>query len=190
MRRFVNVFRPTSLTTILDVGGYPKNWEANPVDAAITVANVHTPDLPKSELTRWNFTLADGRRLPFGDSSFDIAYSNSVIEHLSTQQDQAAFASEMRRVGKRLWVQTPAKTFPVEPHLVTPLVHFLPKSVQRKVLPFTVWGLIAKPSREEREAFLREVRLLSYGEMKRLFPDCRIERERFALFTKSYIAVR
>jgi len=41
------------------------------------------------------------------------------------------------------------------------------------------------------DAFLAEVRLLTYREMQQLFPDCRIERERFLwLFTKSYIAVR
>ncbi len=50
--------------------------------------------------------------------------------------------------------------------------------------------LCAKPTPEEREAFLDEVRLLSYREMRLLFPDCQILRERFLFLTKSYIAVR
>ena len=73
---------------------------------------------------------------------------------------------------------------------MTPFIHYFPRTVQRKLLRFTVWGLVTRPTPEEREAFLDEVRLLSYRDMRRLFPDCRIMRERFLLFTKSYIAVR
>jgi hypothetical protein len=40
------------------------------------------------------------------------------------------------------------------------------------------------------EAFLDEVRLLTLDEMRVLFPDCTILRERFLGWTKSYIAVR
>jgi hypothetical protein len=53
-----------------------------------------------------------------------------------------------------------------------------------------VWALVARPTAQEREAFLNEVRLLSYREMQILFPDCRILRERVLFLTKSYIAVR
>jgi hypothetical protein len=35
-----------------------------------------------------------------------------------------------------------------------------------------------------------EVRLLSFSEMKRLFPDCEIHRERVFGFVKSLIAIR
>jgi hypothetical protein len=190
MRRFASRFGAGSDTTILDVGGYPWDWATSPVPATVTIVNVHTPDLPEDELARWNFTIADGRRLPFGDGSYDIGFSNSVIEHLSHYADQHAFASEISRVARHLWVQTPAKSFPIEPHLLTPFIHYLPRALQRKLLRFTVWGLVAKPSPEQREDFLNEVRLLSYREMRRLFPDCEILRERFLLLTKSYIAVR
>jgi hypothetical protein len=36
----------------------------------------------------------------------------------------------------------------------------------------------------------REIRLLDVGEMKRLFPDAEIVRERFLGMTKSIIAIR
>jgi Methyltransferase domain len=190
MQRFASFFVPGPETTIIDVGGYPWNWAGGSVRGSFTIVNVHKPNLSDVELDEWNFTLADGRHLPFDDLSFDIAFSNSVIEHLSTYQSQAAFASEVRRVGKRVWVQTPAKTFPIEPHLLTPFVHYLPRRLQQKLLRFTVWGIVAKPTPQQREEFLHEVRLLTHREMKRLFPDCRILRERFLLVTKSYIAVR
>jgi hypothetical protein len=35
-----------------------------------------------------------------------------------------------------------------------------------------------------------EVKLLTYRELKQLFPDCRIVKERFFGLTKSHIAVR
>jgi Methyltransferase domain len=190
MARFRALFHPDAGTTIVDVGGYPWNWSRGTVSANITIVNVHTPDLPEDELARWSFTIADGRRLPFSDLAFDIGFSNSVIEHLSHYADQEAFASELSRVATHLWVQTPAKSFPIEPHLLTPFIHYLPRAIQRRLLRFTVWALVAKPTAQEREAFLNEVRLLSYREMQILFPDCRILRERVLFLTKSYIAVR
>jgi hypothetical protein len=189
-RRFMETFRAGPKTTIVDIGGYPWDWATSPVSADVTIVNVHKPEVSDEELGRWHFTIADGRDLPFGDGSFEIGFSNSVIEHLSTYADQHAFAAELRRVAHRLWIQTPAKSFPVEPHLLTPFIHYLPKSLQRRMLRFTVWGLITKPTPEYCEAFLNEVRLLSYQEMRELFPDCRIVRERFLFLTKSYIAVR
>lgn len=51
----------------------------------------------------------------------------------------ARFAAEVRRVGKRYYVQTPNRHFWIEPHLLTPLIHFLPKSWQKKLVrPFTL----------------------------------------------------
>ena len=54
----------------------------------------------------------------------------------------------------------------------------------------TLYGLVAKPSREEVDALIDEYRLLSYREMRVLFPDAEIRRERFLLMPKSYVAVR
>jgi ubiquinone/menaquinone biosynthesis C-methylase UbiE len=139
--------------------------------------------------------VADGRNMPFGDNSFDIVFSNSVIEHLGDKKSQEQFAKEIRRVGKAYWVQTPNKMFLIEPHLITPFVHWflhrLPKKFQKIVLRyFTVWGLLTKPSKEQCENFLNEVRLLSFKEMKELFPDANIICERFFGLKKSLIAVK
>jgi len=188
MRRFIEALPITDDTSILDVGGDPAFWADLPFKARITILNIVKPAF-YSEHCR--VVVGDGRLLPFPGSSFDIASSNSVIEHLGTFQDQTTFANEIRRVARAIWVQTPARCFPVEPHLTGPFIHYLPKTLQKKLARrFTVWGWIATDYDRDIDIFLKETRLLTYREMKELFPDCEIVRERWLLLTKSYIAVR
>ena len=110
--------------------------------------------------------LADGCRLPFADASFQVVYSNSVIEHLGSWENQEDFAKECRRVGVSYYVQTPNRHFFFEPHLLTPFIHWLPHRFQARLLRhFTVWGLITKPTPEYCEALLDELRLLGSREL-------------------------
>lgn len=191
LARFQALFHPSSDTTILDVGGYPWCWPEDACPAHVTCIN-RDPVTGFVETSRRRMLHGDGCALEFGDQSFDIGFSNSVIEHLGTWENQQKFAAEIRRIGGRLWVQTPARWFFIEPHLIAPFIHWLPKGWQRPLLRwFTVWGWLTKPTPAQVDAFLAEVRLLTMPEMEALFPDCRIECERFLfLFTKSYVAVR
>ena len=189
MRRFLDDLDPDERTTILDVGGTPLNWSFVECPARVTLLNplpvgeIHAPNL--------EYVAGDGRELRFGDATFDIAFSNSVIEHLGTFEDQRRFAEEIRRVGRAVWVQTPARSFPVEAHFLTPFVHFLPRRWQRLLARrLTVWGLLVRPTQERVDDLVDELRLLTHAEMRRLFPDCEIRRERFLGLTKAYIAVR
>ena len=52
----------------------------------------------------------------FKDNQFDIVFSNSLIEHLYTYENMKLMANETMRVGKKFFVQTPNKYFPIEPH--------------------------------------------------------------------------
>lgn len=154
----------------------------------MTLLNIR--ELDQTIEDKFDYVVGDATDLNYSNSEFDIVYSNSVIEHLSSYKNQEKFAIEMRRVGNSIWCQTPAREFFIEPHYITPFIHWLPKKWQRKLLRFSVWGLITKPSQECIDEMVDELRLLSFQEMKMLFPDCEIVREKFLFMTKAYIAIR
>ncbi|MFN0158103.1 MAG: methyltransferase domain-containing protein [Bacteroidota bacterium] len=191
MERFVNTFRPTKATRILDVGGGVLNWKLIRCESRITILNLSVPSDASTFPPNFTFAKGDGTSLGYPDNSFDNAYSNSVIEHLFSWDNQVRFAKEISRVSRNVWVQTPARSFFVEPHLITPFIHFFPKTLQKRLLRnFTIWGLLGRPSQSQVDQFLDEVRLLTFKEMQTLFPDCTIHKERFLLFTKAYVAIR
>jgi hypothetical protein len=122
------------------------------------------------------FVRADAAAgLPFGDREFDLAYSSSVIEHVSPAR-RAAFAAEVRRVARGFYVQTPAYSFPIEPHSLLPLAHWLPARARR-----SYWRLGAAGDWEE-------IQLLRRSELEALFGPARAER--FGPLVKSWICVQ
>ncbi len=190
MHLFIETFSPNTNTWILDIGGTQYNWNVINCQSQILLLNLSVPNNP-NPLKNISFVQGDGKNLKYDDKKFNICFSNSVIEHVGTFENQKLFAKELSRVGENVWVQTPAKWFFIEPHLLTPFIHYLPKKIQKPLLRnFTIWGLITRPSSNQVENFLSETRLLNYCEMKELFPDCEILREKFLGFTKSFIAVK
>jgi len=192
MRRFVKTFAITSATTVLDAGGTAMNWEYLAVRPRLVILNTGRE---QRDAERVEWVAGDGCSLPFADKSFDIVFSNSVIEHVGSREQQQRFASEIARVGRAYWVQTPNRWFPVEPHLLTPFLHWMPGGMRAWMARrFTVWEWITRPAPDRRkfyiEHFLADIRLLGPSEMRRLFPDSRLIRERFLGLTKSLVAVR
>jgi len=189
MKEFLELFKPWPEMSILDVGGTSAFWSDSGRTLRVTILNIS----PGPERLPPNLTYVQGSAtsLPFSDRSFDIVFSNSMIEHLRDRVSQEYFAREALRVGRGVWVQTPARWFPIEPHLLTPFIHYLPKRAQRSLLRnFTVWGLIARPDQSYVDRFLDETVLLSARDMRALFPGCKLRRERVLGLTKSLIAVR
>jgi len=193
MRRFVRDFGITAQTRVLDVGGTFYNWELAPVQPRLTLLNM--PRAREAAPQGADWVSADGCALPFRDASFDVVFSNSVIEHLAAEERQRQFATEVARVGKRYWVQTPSRWFPLETHLLTPFVHYFPKRWQAPLVRrWTVWGILTGIKGERKkfyiEHYLADVRLLGRSEMQALFPQARVTAERLLGLTKSLIAVR
>lgn len=115
--------------------------------------------------------------LPFDDGAFDLAYSSSVIEHVAPGR-RAAFARELARVARGWWVQTPAYSFPIEPHSLLPFAHWLPSAPRRGY-----WRLGAAGSWEE-------IALLRRPELAALLPGSELHAERAGPLTKSWVALR
>lgn len=192
---FLDRIKPSLKDTILDVGGLPGTWiHHKPCWASVETLNVYPVDWDPSSAPehRIRTLVGDGCKLEFPDHHFDIVFSNSVIEHVGDFARQKAFAEEARRVGKRLWIQTPAWECPFEPHYLSPFVHYLPRKISRKVVRWiTLWGLIQKPSQTEVDEMIDSIRLLRKKEMLELFPDCQIHTEYLlGIIPKSYIAIR
>jgi hypothetical protein len=192
---FLRLMHPTNSEVLIDVGGYPGSWTGylQPVKR-IDILNIHKVGWDDAQFPRHNIRilLGDGCSLKMPDRSYDIAFSNSVIEHVGSWEHQQRFAREIRRVAWELWVQTPAYECPIEPHYMTPLIHYLPRSWQKRLLRWcTVWGWLEHPAARQVNEMVETTRLLRKSEMKLLFPDCEILTERLLwLIPKSYIAVR
>jgi SAM-dependent methyltransferase len=178
---------------ILDVGGTQNFWDSMWVEGtdglegvSITLLNLFEADVTSSHFTS---VAGDARNLSqFTENDFDIVFSNSVIEHVGTFQDQVQMADEVQRVGKHYFVQTPNRFFPIEPHFLFPLFQFLPISVRVwLVMHFSVGWYKKFQDRDKAEEAVRTIRLLSLKEMKRLFPNCSVLKERYYGLVKSFI---
>jgi SAM-dependent methyltransferase len=192
-RRLLDLYRQLRIvpaTRLLDLGGNAFIWELAasmglPLPE-ITIVNLYPNRGPLPPGIRW--VVADAGLLPFRDGEFDVVFSNSVIEHLGTAAAQSQFAREAVRAGWRLFVQTPSRWFPIEPHLMAPFIHWLPRKLRRMLLRnFTVWGLLTRPSPEQCQKFLEEVRLLDRRDAQRMFPGFDVGSEKLLGITKSIV---
>ena len=191
-QHFLQTFAVDPTTPILDVGGHPGEWMSGvEIPVSVTVVNIGPWPESLNAPSRFVYCEGDAKALPFADASFEIAYSNSVIEHMGSWEDQVRFAAEIRRVGRNLYVQTPYRWFPVEPHFLALFVHWLPRTWCKRLLPLLSFrGWFRTGDDVEVKKLADEVRLLGVAEMQRLFPDCEIHRERAFGLVKSLIAVR
>jgi hypothetical protein len=178
---------------ILDVGGTNMFWEqrgwAGRQNVEVVLVNL---EAERSVHDNIEPRVGDATNLhEFADRSFDVVFSNSVIEHLETYERQAAMAAEVRRVAPVYWVQTPNFWFPIEPHFLTPAWHWLPVDVRVALLQRRRWGWRGPcPDGDQARALVREIRLMRGRELRRLFPDATLEVERIGPLVKSFVAVR
>lgn len=180
--------RPLS---ILDIGGTGRFWEnrgwAGRDDIQITTANL-TPEPRKHP--NIHPIVGDATNLhQIADQSFDIAFSNSVIEHLFTAEAQASMAREVVRVARAYWVQTPNFWFPLEPHFQMVGWQWMPESVRVALIRRRRCGWRGPcPGLEQARATVREVQLMTREDLARIFPrEATLRPERFFGLVKSWI---
>jgi SAM-dependent methyltransferase len=174
-RRHARFFSMTGLQPgmrVVDIGCGALGLRALEPDLDITGVDVAPrPQYPGP------FVQADAtERLPFDEGAFDLAYASSVIEHVEPAR-RPAFAAELKRVAHGWFVQTPAWSFPIEPHALLPFAHWLPPALRR---PY--WRLCAAGAWED-------IRLLRRRELAALFGEP-VLAERMAGMTKSWVALR
>jgi Methyltransferase domain len=177
---------------ILDVGGTNAFWEhrgwAGRKDVEILTLNLASEEQRYDNIKP---LTGDATNLhEFGDGSFDIAFSNSVIEHLFTFENQRRMAAEIQRVGKAFWVQTPNFWFPMEPHFHVPGWQWMPVDLRVSIIRRRACGWRGPcPDPVGARALVEEVRLMEKSELRAIFPTAKLVPERFCGMVKSWIAI-
>jgi hypothetical protein len=173
---------------VLDVGGTPDFWRVmgfTRPGVSITLLNRAAVPAASPAIQSVIGDACDMR--DFAGGEFDVVFSNSVIEHVGTFADQQRMAAEVQRVGRRYFVQTPNRFFPIEPHFLVPGFQFLPLHVRAGWLARRDIGWYTRaPTYEAALAEVSAVRLLTKSEFRQLFPEARLVTERFLGLPKSF----
>lgn len=142
LRLLLEELRPTSETTVLDVGADELGFgegdgcgtlnfleEMYPWPDRITALGLLEGAGFRARYPHIPYVQGDACALPFADGQFDIVFSNAVVEHVGGRERQRALVAEALRVGRSVFVTTPNRWFPVEVHTRLPLVHWLPDAL-------------------------------------------------------------
>jgi 2-polyprenyl-3-methyl-5-hydroxy-6-metoxy-1,4-benzoquinol methylase len=202
---FMKLMQPREGVSILDLGGEWGEFLAKirgGLSGRFLIADINEAYRATVRTQGFDFVLLEENKpLPFADKEFDIVISNSVIEHVTLPKKvcmekvpraewvsqslmrQQQFASEIRRVGKGYFVQTPNKNFPIETHTWLPFVNFLDHNQTVSVARVTDRFWI-------KQCGYVDWNLLGPREMRWMFPEAELVVERFLGLPKSIIAYR
>ena len=170
-------------------------------DCEILVADISENALDQASRKGFDTVLlTELEPFPFESQEVDVVFCNSVIEHCTiaksliwtmTDSDrfrqealrtQASVAEEIERVGRKYFVQTPTRSFPIESHTLFPFVATLsrPRQVAAIRLLNRFWFKKTSP----------DWNLLDRHQMASLFPSGKIIERRWLGFSKEIIAYR
>jgi ubiquinone/menaquinone biosynthesis C-methylase UbiE len=165
---------------ILDLGGGPASFFAAmfPDPTRIILVDI---DYKKAALARKNqprigVVAGDAERLPFAGGAMHFTVSNSVIEHVS---DPDAMASEIRRVSRGYFLQTPNGAFPVETHSFIPIPFY-------NLIPIRwIKKLLCALFRANFD-YISTVKYLSEQKLEMFFPEAMLLYEKVLGLKKSF----
>jgi hypothetical protein len=173
---------------IIDIGGTNYFWKTLdkvlPIDLNLTLLNKE-----RNHIEGFEGIIADAANLQFiKTNSYDLCFSNSVIEHLPTIVEQEQMAENILRIAPHHFIQTPAFIFPIEPHFLFPFFHWLPKSIRIKLVRYFRLGWYERlQDFSKAEILVNSIRILKKRELKKMFPDSKIITEYVLFLPKSYI---
>ncbi len=203
---FYRYLKPEPGNKILDFGGDDGSWMNYLI--SFRSEDLYVADIYKEPLeiasTKYGFKtvlLDESGKIPFEDNFFDIVFCNSAIEHVTVDKNemysiktnkefirksmirQRFLADEIKRVSKKYFIQTPCKHFIIESHTWLPSLYiYLPRKFQLKLIRFLnkYWIKLSSP----------DINLLTTRDMKDLFPEAKIIKEKSLLLTKSIVAIK
>lgn len=193
--------------TILDMGGgdgsYMDRFKDSLNNFKVIIADIDEKAMQIARTKGYNIAKIDAanNRLPYHDQEIDCVFCNSVIEHITIPKDQLwsdrsrsenffneafqiqeKFSTELRRVAKKYYVQTPHRAFPIEAHTWFPFVGYLNRKNQLRVIKIInkFWVKKTEP----------DWNLLDEHQMQKLFPDAEIIVWKKYGFKKEIIALK
>jgi SAM-dependent methyltransferase len=171
LRLFLEELQPTAETTVLDVGADELGFgegdccgtlnffeELYPWPGRITALGLQDGSAFRARYPHIPYVQGDACALPFEDGEFDIVFSNAVVEHVGARERQRLLVFEALRVGRRVFITTPNRRFPLEVHTRLPFVHWLPGALAHRAYDATGKG------------FAKDLHLLSKPAFESLFP--------------------
>jgi SAM-dependent methyltransferase len=171
LQLLLDELQPTPETTVLDVGADELAFgegdgcrtlnfleELYPWPRMITALGLQDGAGFRARYPDIAYVQGDATALPFDDGAFDVVFSNAVIEHVGGRDNQRKVVSEALRVGRRVFLTTPNRRFPLEVHTRLPFVHWFPDAIAHRV-----YGALGK-------GFAKELDLLSPRTFESLFP--------------------
>ena len=171
LRLFLEELKPTAETTVLDVGADELAFgegdgcatlnffeELYPWPERITALGLHDGAAFRARYASVRYVQGDACDLPFADGAFDVVFSNAVIEHVGERAQQRRLVCEALRVGRKVFLTTPNRCFPIEVHTRLPVVHWLPERAAHRL-----YDLAGK-------SFAKDLDLLSRRTLEGLFP--------------------
>jgi hypothetical protein len=187
MTEFVEALSVRPQERVIDLGGEPAIWSLVEIPLNVTIVNLPGVAQKPPADGRHRFSMVEGDACAlyqYADNSFDIVFSNSVIEHVGGEAEQAAFAREARRLARRYWVQTPSIWFPVEAHTGFPFWFVLPRAF--RALMMRRW----RGKLPEWTDMVAGTTVISRRRLSALFPDAVFRAERKFGVVKSNIAYK
>jgi hypothetical protein len=197
MRRwemFRSAFPTIDNLRVLDLGGTVETWRRAPVRPRhVTVLNLFEPGESEDDwITPVTGDACQATEALLNadlETSFDVVFSNSLIEHVGGHARRSELAQQVRQLAPRHWVQTPYRYFPLEPHWLFPGMQHMPVAARVKIAMH--WPLVhTRPANiDQARQDVLWTELMSIAEMRDYFPTSTILHERVLGITKSIIAV-
>jgi len=101
--------------------------------------------------------------------SSDLVLSSATIEHVGSTLNQEKMIKNIIKLTKKIFIiTTPNKFYPIELHTKIPVIHWLPKSIYRRILKFLGLSFYADEN---------NLNLLTINELKKMLDDKKITYE-------------